>query len=281
MKYRLRALAATALGVLTMLGLATTPAAAITPPTPDGNRHPNVAMTLFYTPEGLYRCSATLAAPNVLITAAHCTDGVIGKTIATFDTNLMDNDPIIPQAVDPAAGYQSAPEGWYAGTAHTHPNYANFTDRDNWNDVGVIVLDEPVEGIQPAQLAPLGYLEDYRPPALHKTDFTVVGYGTFIAKPEEGPQKPTPTTYPLIRRYTTSPGQKLTDQILQLNGNIHDQHGGGGTCFGDSGGPVLLNNYLVADTSYGLNQVCRYIGGYQRLDIPVVQDWLAEFGVTP
>ena len=29
-------------------------------------------------------------------------------------------------------------------------------------------------------------------------------------------------SYPLIRRYTTSPGQKLTPQILQLNGNPND-----------------------------------------------------------
>ena len=45
-------------------------------------------------------------------------------------------------------------------------------------------------------------------------------------------------------------------------------------CFGDSGGPVFLNGYLVAVTSYGYTANCRYLGGYQRVDIPVVQDWL-------
>ena len=34
-------------------------------------------------------------------------------------------------------------------------------------------------------------------------------------------------------------------------------------------------------TSYGLTDNCRYIGGYQRVDIPVVQKWLAKYGVTP
>ena len=29
-------------------------------------------------------------------------------------------------------------------------------------------------------------------------------------------------TYPLIRRYADQPGQKLTAQILQLNGNPND-----------------------------------------------------------
>ena len=82
-------------------------------------------------------------------------------------------------------------------------------------------------------------------------------------------------SYPLIHRTTTGPGQKLTSQILQLNGNPNDVRGGGGTCFGDSGGPVFLSGYVVAVTSYGYTANCRYLGGYQRVDISVVQEWLA------
>lgn len=50
--------------------------------------------------------------------------------------------------------------------------------------------------------------------------------------------------------------------------------GGGGTCFGDSGGPSFLNGYLVTVTSYGYTSNCRYLGGYQRVEISVVQSWL-------
>ena len=102
-----------------------------------------------------------------------------------------------------------------------------------------------------------------------------------MRKPDSGPQKPTPESYPLIRRYAVQPGQKLTNQILQLNGNINDTRGTGGTCFGDSGGPTFLNGYVVTVTSYGYTDNCRYLGGYQRVDIKVVQDWLARFGVFP
>ena len=70
--------------------------------------------------------------------------------------------------------------------------------------------------------------------------------------------------------------QKLTDQILQTNGNDKDPHGTGGTCFGDSGGPVFLDGEIVAVTSYGYTANCRYLGGYQRVDISESQDWLAE-----
>jgi hypothetical protein len=273
-----RTLAALALTGATLVATAQ-PAAAITGGEPDGNRHPNVGLILFYSAEGRFRCSATLVTPTVLATAAHCTDGTLGKTLVTFDSVIAEAPPSpFPVAADPSAGYTAAEitaAGYLAGTALTHPEYSDFTDLDNWNDFGVVVLDKPVTGIAPATIAPEGYLDQVAQPALNKTLFDVVGYGTEIRKPEVGPQKPQPMSYPLIRRYTTSPGQKLTPQILQLNGNINDTRGGGGTCFGDSGGPVFLGGYLVAVTSYGYTENCRYLGGYQRIDIPVVQDWFA------
>ena len=79
--------------------------------------------------------------------------------------------------------------------------------------------------------------------------------------------------YPLIRRYTTSPGRAhRADPADQRQPERHA--GGGGTCFGDSGGPVFHGGYVVAVTSYGYTENCRYLGGYQRVDIPTVQDWL-------
>lgn len=86
-------------------------------------------------------------------------------------------------------------------------------------------------------------------------------------------------SYPLIRRYVEMPGQKLTEQILQTNGNEKDTRGTGGTCFGDSGGPVFLNGVIVAVTSYTYTGQCRYLGGYQRVDIASVQDWPSGFGL--
>ena len=51
-------------------------------------------------------------------------------------------------------------------------------------------------------------------------------------------------------------------------------------CPGDSGGPALLNGYVVAVASYVYTANCRYLDGYQRADIKVVQDWLATFGIV-
>lgn len=285
MRFRPRTIVATVLLVLTAVLATAGPAAAVTGGEPDGNRHPNVGLILFYSPDGRFRCSATLVTPTVLLTAAHCTADTVGKTLVDFRSVVALQPPTgYPVAANPATGFTAAEitsAGFLSGTAFAHPDYSNFTDLDNWNDVGVIVLDQPVTTIAPARLAPLNYLDSYAQPRLNKTLFTSVGYGTEVRKPESGPQKPTPETYPLIRRFAVQPGQKLTDQILQLNGNINDNRGTGGTCFGDSGGPTFLNGYVVTVTSYSYTDNCRYLGGYQRVDIAAAQNWLAGFGVVP
>lgn len=163
---------------------------------------------------------------------------------------------------------------WITGTALAHPDYSDFTDVKNWNDTGVVILDQPVAGVPIAPLAPIGYLDSYRQATLIKQLIQTVGYGTEVRQATSGPQTPTPQSYPIRRQYTDEKPQRLTPQILQLQGNENDPFGGGGTCFGDSGGPAFLNGYLVADTSYGYTNNCRYLGGYQRIDIPVVRTWL-------
>lgn len=163
---------------------------------------------------------------------------------------------------------------WITGTPLTHPDYSDFTDIKSWNDTGVVILDEPVTGVPIATLAPEGYLDLLAQRSLVKTLVRTVGYGTEVRQADAGPQKPTPQSYPIRRQYTDEKPQKLTAQILQLNGNENDPFGGGGTCFGDSGGPAFHGPYVVGDTSYGYTSNCRYLGGYQRVDIKIVRDWL-------
>jgi Trypsin len=259
------------------------PAGASTGGTRDESLHPNVALIASYGAEGRFRCSATLVAPTVLLTAAHCTAAALGKVLVTFEPDVADQAPVpFPAAADPSVGYTATDlqrAGYLSGTPHTHPRFSGFTDMDDWNDVGVIVLPEPVTGIPAAPLADRSYLDAFAQPTLNQTLFTGVGYGNEVRKPDEGPQKPQPMDYPLVRRYVEMPGQKLTEQILQTNGNEHDTRGTGGTCFGDSGGPVFLDGRVVAVTSFSYTDNCRYLGGYQRVDIAVVQDWLAGFGI--
>jgi hypothetical protein len=250
----------------------------------DGNAHPNVAMIVFYQPDGRFRCSATLVSPTVLVTAAHCTEGVRGKAIATFAPVA----PASPRAADDSGdgmseiGYTAPVPGWLTGTPHPHPLWDGELQLNDLHDVGVVLLDAPYTGATPAQLPPRNYLDGLTPGkgGLAKETFTVVGYGVFFEKPSEGPQKPTSVS-DRTRRFTTAVGQNISSQVLKLAENASDSRAGGGTCFGDSGGPAFHANLIVADTSFGASQFCRSFGGYYRLDTDDARSFLDDFVAVP
>jgi hypothetical protein len=243
-------------------------------------------MIVFYQPDGRFRCSATLVSPTVLVTAAHCTDGVRGKTIVTFESVAPTPTP---RAADDTGngqsqtGYTATPAGWLTGTPHAHPLWDGELQLNDLHDVGVVVLDEPYGGAVPQALPPLGYLDDLahgNGNGISNQTFEVVGYGVFFEKPDGGPQRPISIS-DRTRRFTTSPGQNLSSQVLKLQENENDARAGGGTCFGDSGGAALHDGYLVGDTSFGASQFCQGMGGYYRLDTADARSFLDDFVPVP
>src|SRR5450759_3587450 len=80
---------------------------AITNGQPDGDAHPYVGLVVFYDGGGTpqWRCSASLIAPYVLLTAGHCTAGAATAQV-WFDSTVKPPYPI---------------SGGVRGTPHTHP----------------------------------------------------------------------------------------------------------------------------------------------------------------
>jgi hypothetical protein len=248
--------------------VATSPALAITGGGPD-TVHRNVGLVRFTLPDGRFRCSGTLISPTVVLTAGHCTQDATNVYVS-FDDALQP-DPLQP-GISPAE--RTAREAHYiTGTAHPDPGWTGKLSISKQHDQGVVVLSAPAStkwpGITPAPLPPVGYL-DRNQGQLKNETFTLVGYGVDI-----GDKKSQIVVQE--RRFTTSYLKNVQDEVVVFQINDNDSKAGGGSCFGDSGGAVFLDGFVLGDASYVNSLSCNATGSYQRDDTPYSRAFLDSF----
>jgi secreted trypsin-like serine protease len=241
--------------VLVAILCAASPAAAITNGTPDGNKHPNVGGLVAPEPysDGTWiYCSGTLISPTVFLTAAHC--GEDGERVAvTFDTAYQEGDKL------------------YYGTFEADPLY-NQSQSDP-HDIAVVVLDQPVRGITPAELPEADSLSNLS----GSQTFTSVGYGAYeVTKGPGGHQY----LYNDVRMVATGTLNSTNPSWLRIS--MNPSTGNGGTCYGDSGGPNFLGstNIVAAITITG-DAVCRSTNVDYRLDTASARAFLANYVALP
>jgi hypothetical protein len=249
--------------------VAGSPALAITGGTPD-TVHTNVGVVRFTTADGRFRCSGTLIAPSVVLTAGHCTEGPATNVYVSFDDALQP-DPLQP-GISPEE--KAAREAHYiTGTAHPDPGWTGKLSISKQHDQGVVVLSAPAAtkwpAITPAPLPPVGFL-DRNQGQLKNETFTLVGYGVDI-----GDKKTRIVVQE--RRSTTSFLKNVQDEVVVFQINDNDSKAGGGSCFGDSGGPVFLDGFVLGDASYVNSLTCNATGSYQRDDTAYSRAFLDSF----
>ncbi len=260
---------------------------AITNGVPDGDNHPYVGLLVFdYAPDSPgWRCSGALIAPNVVLTAGHCTDGAVAARIWFYEDVTYDAVPF------PLYPYGGPGSGAIEGTPYTNPKYrsdenpyggGNGLPAFSYRDVGIVVLDEDVNDVGFAALPDAGLVDTLK----NKTDIDFVGYGVQDQAQIPGNELPQPPPYyrwtgPRMRMY--APSQLVSGKFVHsaeyMRLALNPGGGTGGTCFGDSGGPDLLagTDTVLAVNSYVTNINCSGVGYSSRVDIPEVLDWINSF----
>ena len=231
-----------------------TAASRITNGTLDGASHPAVILIIMdVAGRPAYRCSGTLLAPRVVLTAGHCTGepGEFSGVRVFTESDVQHGTNNYPHP---------GPNTIEARAWHSHPQ---FTEAAFFlHDVGVIELQADVSlpagsyGTLPGTNA----LETLKPSSA--TTFTSVGYGLQRINPAQ-------VVAEKVRMVATP-------HLLQINTGftgagsllLSNNAATGGTCFGDSGGPNYLGStsVIAGVTSFGINGTCGGTGGVFRLD---------------
>jgi hypothetical protein len=226
----------------------------------DGNRHSNVGSFVF--PDGLdfdfdglpdwdgnedgipdvpaSGGNFTLIHPRVAVGAAHVFDIILDdleRGYYTIDELRVSFSPYPKQS----------PDTWLAvSDVILHPAYKPNAGYGATQivDVAVVILKEPVVGITPAALAPVGFLDLLDDAGLLRdanvgAPFTVVGYGNYGSPPNammaaDGQ-----------RRVAVSEFMHLNERWVFLDQNA--AHGNSGSANRDSGGPTFWIDPYTGD----------------------------------
>jgi hypothetical protein len=285
-------------GATALLAATALPAQAITYGEPDAGEHPYVGFIIYFVPSapGWFSCSGTAVDANTFLTAAHCTydigsggqdpAGTNGGTDvwATFqETDVLKGWPARADYPDEASLYAArsawlnANRKYVRGTALHHPQYSDFAEFPVNYDVGVVELSTGVKMSKYGVIAPLGSVEKLVA-STGPNDALVetVGYGIQSIQPKP---MDVSSRFKSTSRIVEVTGNQSDGGNLHTLNNPSEKGGKGGSCFGDSGGPVFINNTnkVLAVVSYGPSQTCHGADYSWRVDTTVSQSWLRNF----
>ena len=269
---------------LILLFALVTPVSAVTNGQTDStNQYSFVGMATFYNHDSagglvyLWRCTGALISPKVFLTAGHCTYDDVYKqqnvevARVWFDWNLTD---LRSPYLDPKG------HTFYEGTPVANPLYPLGSGKNglvgfDTHDVGLILLNEPVTNVGFASLPNYG-LVDTLPMG---TEVTIVGYGVQEKLQISG--NPYYRWAGFRMRFIApsllvQSNDRISNEYLKLTANPAQAKGG--TCFGDSGGPILLGgtNTVLGVNSFVTNSNCAGVTYSNRVDTYALA-WISTY----
>ena len=222
-------------------------------------------------------CSGTLIAPDVFLTASHCTIYFTGQLVPQGFTAYVSFDSPIPFGDLTTGTTNLIP----VTQVVTNPNY-NQAQSDSGDIAVLIVPASATAGITPAHLPTFRLLDQLsNQNGLKDSRFTAVGYG--VQNRVVGGGVPFfQDTNPIPRMYAFEGFNALNKGYLRLSQN--PATGNGGACYGDSGGPNFLTvegTRLIAAITITGDAVCRATNVAYRLDTSSARDFLAPYVSLP
>ncbi len=251
------------------------PAAAVTNGQPDGNNHPYVGLIVFYSgvnsttglPIPLWRCSGSLLSNSTFLTAAHCvTDPTPAFAYIWFNPVPQGQTSTTPDPTKyPYGGYDAKGTVMHVLSGYTtgNPKSGGLPGFD-YHDVAVVIISlwTTTPPSTYAHLPAAGFVDTLA----MKTQISIVGYGVSDKYQMSGP--PYDRWHGRVRLYAPAQLIQSADVIsaeyLKLTAN--PGQGKGGTCFGDSGGPILYGNVVLGVNSFVTNSNCAGVTYSNRVD---------------
>jgi len=218
----------------------------------------------------LRRCAQGRPGSGVFVTAAHCLRG------AEEDApGLQPSQLVVTFDKDATYAFAQVGDQEFLGATATTWHSASAYATSEVGDYGVIVLADPVAGLQPVQFPTARLLDQLAAKGGLKptTLFDNVGYGLTS-------YWPTSFSFPEGRMFSSSKFSGLRRTRMELLAN--EKAGYGGVCFFDSGAPVLrhASNTAVAITSGG-DALCVALNTPVRLDIPDARGFYGSYVQLP